>query len=78
MTLSNAELYKIWEASPPTRRLVLTRLLEEDGEWISGELLADRCGVSRQAINKNVFVLRRLGVLIEARSKKGYRYTEDI
>lgn len=41
----------------------------------SGQVLADRFGVSRNAINKAINNLRREGFIIESDPKKGYRLT---
>ncbi|MDE5899213.1 MAG: biotin--[acetyl-CoA-carboxylase] ligase [Treponemataceae bacterium] len=41
--------------------------------FVSGQELADRCGVSRTSVWKYVEVLRRQGALIEAVTNRGYR-----
>ncbi len=45
----------------------------EPGEWISGESLALRFGVSRAAIARHVAALRRDGSIIDAMPRRGYR-----
>mgnify|MGYP002626675889 CR=1 FL=1 len=42
-------------------------------EWISGEALAKRLGVSRAAISKQIAGLRACGCLVDAASRRGYR-----
>ncbi|HPJ31107.1 MAG TPA: biotin--[acetyl-CoA-carboxylase] ligase [Methanothrix sp.] len=54
------------------RREIKRVLLEELGDWISGETLAESLGVSRAAVWKQVQSLRAEGYDIEA-SKRGYR-----
>jgi len=52
----------------------LLRLLHE-GEWVSGEAISQRLGVSRTAIWKQVEALRSAGYGVEASPRKGYRLT---
>lgn len=52
---------------------VLSILLDGGDEYVSGESIADRLGVSRMAVNKAVAQLRAEGVDIGAVPKKGYR-----
>lgn len=52
----------------------LLRLLEERrGEWLSGEEMAGRLYVSRNAVWKAVGALRKEGVQIDAAPRRGYR-----
>jgi BirA family biotin operon repressor/biotin-[acetyl-CoA-carboxylase] ligase len=43
------------------------------GEWISGEEMAARLGISRAAVWKQIRSLRKRGYEIESSTKKGYR-----
>lgn len=55
-------------------RTALLELLRENyGQYISGQELADRLGLSRTAVWKHVERLRREGYVIEAKAKAGYR-----
>ena len=49
------------------------RLLLEAGDFISGEALSDKLGVSRAAVWKHVKGLQNEGYTIEAVRKRGYR-----
>lgn len=53
----------------------LASVQSADG-FISGQLLADTCGISRQAVWKAVNALRLRGARIEAVTNKGYRLLE--
>ena len=48
---------------------------ESNGEFVSGEKLAEACGVSRAAIWKGINALRKSGCEIEAVTNRGYRLT---
>lgn len=56
-----------------SRQAVLEFLREREGEFLSGEELSRRLGLSRTAVWKAVDALRRQGYTIEARSGAGYR-----
>ncbi len=43
------------------------------GEWVSGEEMATRLGISRAAVWKQIRSLRRRGYEIESSTRKGYR-----
>lgn len=47
-------------------------LSEKQGEYISGQELADRLSVSRAAIWKGIETLRKDGIPIEASTNRGY------
>lgn len=47
-------------------------LLEDAGDWHSGEELARRLNVSRMTVAKHVAALRGAGHIIQARTHKGY------
>ncbi len=55
------------------RQQLLLLLIESQGEFISGEVLAGRLGCSRAAVWKNVASLREEGFCIEAVTNHGYR-----
>lgn len=55
------------------KETLLETLAESDGEYISGAMLADKIGVSRNAVWKAVRSLETEGYLIEAVTSKGYR-----
>lgn len=56
-----------------SRETVLALLRLEEGEFVSGEHLSRRLGLSRAAVWKAVDALRRDGYNIEARTGLGYR-----
>ena len=56
---------------------VLKLLRERGGDWVSGEELSARLGVSRAAVWKTMDALRRSGCAIESRKSKGYRLLEE-
>lgn len=49
------------------------RLIESNGEAVSGQQLADEFGISRTAIWKHIKDLEEKGYIIESVKKKGYR-----
>ncbi|MBQ0070865.1 MAG: biotin--[acetyl-CoA-carboxylase] ligase [Spirochaetales bacterium] len=55
-----------------TKEIVLRRLLEADGKFVSGEKLSDEAKVSRMAICKAVKSLQEGGYQIEGRRHYGY------
>lgn len=52
---------------------ILKAFREAEGEYISGTVLCERFGVSRQAVWKNITALKEAGYQIESVSNKGYR-----
>ncbi len=52
---------------------ILKALKEAGGKYISGAVLCERFGVSRQAVWKNMAALKEAGYEIESVSNKGYR-----
>lgn len=56
-----------------TRREILEELRSRAGEFVSGEELSGRLGLSRAAVWKGVDALRRDGYTVEARPGLGYR-----
>lgn len=56
---------------------ILKRFLEEEGNPISGQQLADALGVSRTAIWKHLQTLQEEGYEFETIKKKGYRLIAD-
>lgn len=61
-----------------TKEKIARLLTERPGEFISGEELASRCGVSRNAAWKAICALRKAGYSIEARQNCGYRLSGDV
>lgn len=55
-----------------SREKVLSLLLEQEGQYISGQRMSERLGISRAAIWKAIEVLRQEGYIIESSTKKGY------
>ena len=56
-----------------SRQTMLTLLRSHPGEFVSGEVVSERLGLSRAAIWKAVDALRKAGYVIEARTGQGYR-----
>ena len=55
-----------------SREKVLSLLLEQEGNYISGQQMSQSLGISRAAIWKAIEVLRQEGYVIESSTKKGY------
>ena len=60
-----------------TRSRVLKELEQNKGQYVSGEALAESCGVSRNAIWKSIGELRKDGYAIDSQKKKGYMLPES-
>ncbi len=52
---------------------ILKTLKDQKGQYVSGEALSNRLGVSRTAIWKHIAALREEGHSIESSSRKGYK-----
>lgn len=52
-------------------------LAEAEGQYLSGEAMAKKLGVSRNAVWKAVRTLQEEGFPIESKKKTGYRITQD-
>jgi BirA family transcriptional regulator, biotin operon repressor / biotin---[acetyl-CoA-carboxylase] ligase len=63
-------------ARPGNEELVLAFLAEAGDEFVSGEAISDKLGLSRAAVWKHVNALRAQGYRIEAVSARGYRLIE--
>lgn len=59
-----------------TKEKILRDLRNND--FVSGEKLAHFCGISRNAVHKNVETLRSLGFVIEAVTNKGYHLVSEV
>jgi BirA family biotin operon repressor/biotin-[acetyl-CoA-carboxylase] ligase len=59
-----------------SEELVLTFLAEADDEFVSGEAISDKLGLSRAAVWKHVNALRAQGYRIDAMPARGYRLVE--
>lgn len=65
------------EASRPgSEELVLAFLAEAGDEYVSGEAISDKLGLSRAAVWKHVNALRGQGYRIDALPARGYRLVE--
>ena len=60
-----------------TKEQILSRLIENSDEYISGQQLAQAIGVSRAAIWKGIKALRAGGFAIDAVTHKGYRLGKE-
>lgn len=56
-----------------TKDVVIATLESEKGSFVSGEVLAKKCHVSRNAIWKSISELKKMGYDIESVTNKGYR-----
>lgn len=59
----------------PVKQKMLEVFSKADGEFVSGQALADSIGCSRTAVWKHIESLRQEGFELEAVRKKGYRIT---
>jgi len=59
-----------------TKEKLLLYLKENKGNWVSGELLSGKLGVSRAAICKHVRKLKEDGYEIESSTRKGYLFSK--
>lgn len=55
------------------RNELVRKLVEHQGEYVSGERLSESLGVSRTAIWKQIEVLKKQGYQIDSAPKKGYQ-----
>ena len=63
-------------AEAGSEELVLAFLAEAGDEFVSGEAISDKLGLSRAAVWKHVNALRRHGYRIDAVAARGYRLRE--
>ncbi len=56
---------------------VLKMLSDSAGQFVSGELIAESLGVSRTTVSKACSALKKEGYVIESRTNKGYRLSEQ-
>lgn len=59
--------------TPSIKQQLIAALSNADGQFLSGQALADMIGCSRTAIWKHIEELRKSGFVLEAVRKKGYR-----
>lgn len=59
-----------------TTEAILNVLEENEGSYVSGELLAKKLKISRMAISKAVSNLRKRGIMVESKKHYGYKLTE--
>jgi BirA family biotin operon repressor/biotin-[acetyl-CoA-carboxylase] ligase len=64
------------ELQPGSEELVLAFLAEAGDEFVSGEAISDKLGLSRAAVWKHVSALRAQGYRIDAVPARGYRLVE--
>jgi BirA family biotin operon repressor/biotin-[acetyl-CoA-carboxylase] ligase len=64
------------EVAPGSEELVLAFLAEAADDFVSGEAISDKLGLSRAAVWKHVNALRGQGYRIEAVPARGYRLAE--
>jgi BirA family biotin operon repressor/biotin-[acetyl-CoA-carboxylase] ligase len=57
-----------------TKQFVLLKLLQQKGNWVSGDELAEELKLSRESIWKAINTLKRKGNQIESRKNLGYMY----
>lgn len=55
------------------RDKIIKVILDSEGDFVSGEVLSKKLGISRTAIWKHINILREEGYDIESVNKKGYR-----
>lgn len=55
------------------KKSVLYHLEKEKNNYVSGEYIAKKCGVSRMTVSKAVAELKKAGAVIESSTKCGYR-----
>lgn len=60
------------QGKPPVRDITLDLLKKHRGEWVSGQLLAERLAITRAAIWKRVAALKEQGYGIDSSPRKGY------
>ena len=59
-------------------RETILRMLQASGEeFLSGEIISERLGISRAAVWKHMQALQHEGIMIEAVTRKGYRLQSD-
>ena len=56
----------------------ILEILRNSGDYISGEEISSKLGISRSAVWKSVSKLRNVGYVIDAVSNRGYRLSEGI
>ncbi|SCY99676.1 biotin--[acetyl-CoA-carboxylase] ligase [Alkaliphilus peptidifermentans] len=56
---------------------ILQELISQQGAYISGESLAEKCNVSRTAIWKQINALKKDGYIIETANRRGYLLKEN-
>ncbi len=61
--------------SDTTRNAMVRAFLAADGEFVSGEMLSQKLGVTRTAIWKHINTLESLGFVFESIHRRGYRLT---
>lgn len=60
-----------------TREHVLELLKQDKGQWLSGQALCGRLGISRSAVWKQICALKESGYTIDSSTRKGYRLLSE-
>ena len=60
-----------------TRSELLKLFTDKPGEYISGQSIAEKLGISRNSVWKAVSALKKEGYIIDARRNRGYRLVKD-
>ncbi len=60
-----------------TTTAAVLKLLKSSDSYISGEQICQQLNISRTAVWKHIKTLKKLGYVIEAAPKRGYRITEE-
>ena len=56
---------------PPSEQILT--ILEDAADWVSGEIISQRLGISRAAVNKHISSLKNKGHCIGSVTRKGYK-----
>lgn len=59
------------------RSNILEALQNSGGEWVSGEELSRKLGMSRAAVSKHMRFIREAGYPVESMTRRGYRLSGD-
>ena len=54
-------------------KTIIQMLIDSDSEYVSGQNISDKLGITRAAVWKRISKLKELGFEIESVTKKGYK-----
>ncbi len=74
---SKSEKYIAFPGKMPAKYEILCMLLESQGQFVSGNELGAKTGVSRSAVWKNIQALLKEGFPIQTTKKKGYKIASE-